>query len=349
MEVDLDLIRRYLEGNGKKGDKEIISMWFSDIKNESDLRKYYHRNWEEMDRRQNNEGYDGFIILGRIYHEIKLEESRTLPQKRRMTRIINIVSKVAAVLFIPLITFLFIYRNNFIADAGEIAYSEIYSPPGTRTMFYLPDGSNGWLNSGSYLKFPTEFKRKSREVALRGEAYFDVISNAKKPFVVSGTNIEVVAFGTSFNVLAYPEEQVVNVTLVNGSIKVSGKQDGKVQYFKTLKPDQMCVYDLSNSSCLIKPVDAKKIISWKEGKLTFTNESFLEVVRKINRWYNVNIIIEDEILESYTYLATFEDETLDEVLKLLTLSAPIGYKDLGRERRADGTFEKREIKLYYKP
>lgn len=349
MEVDFQFIKRYLEGNGRDGDKEIISMWFSDLKTESDIRKYYLRSWNELAQKPYNEGYDGSTILGRIYHEIKLEESRTLPQKRVMTRIINIVSKVAAVLFIPLITFLFIYRSNFIPDASKTAYSELYSPLGTRTMFYLPDGSSGWLNSGSYLEFPMEFKGKSREVVLRGEAYFDVISNAKKPFIVSGANIEVVAYGTSFNVLAYPEDQIIDITLVSGSIKVSGKQDDWIQYFGTLKPDQMCSYDLSTSSYKITTVDANKIISWKEGKLVFGNESLKEVVRKINRWYNVNIIIEDEILESYTYLATFEDETLDEVLKLLTLSAPIGYKDLGRERRADGTFEKREIELYYKP
>ena len=216
-------------------------------------------------------------------------------------------------------------------------------------MFYLPDGSKGWLNGGSFLKFPTEFKGKSREILLRGEAYFDVKSDPKKPFIVSGDNIEIVAYGTSFNVLAYPDDQFIKVTLASGTIKVSGKRDGRTRNFRTIKPDQMCIYDLYTSSSVITQVDVSNIVSWKAGRLTFRDDPLYEVIKKINRWYNVNIIIEDEILESYTYLATFEDETLDEVLKLLTLSAPIGYKDLGRERRADGTFEKREIELYYKP
>ena len=349
MEVDYQVLKRYLEGKGKNGDKELIVSWFTDIQAESDLRKKYLRYWNELAQKPDNKGYDGSMILGRIYHEIKLEESRALSQKKGMTRFINIVSKVAAVLFIPLITFLFVYRSNFMPTASETAYSEIYSPLGTRTMFYLPDGSNGWLNGGSYLEFPLEFKGKSREVVLRGEAYFDVNSDPKKPFIVSGANVEVVAYGTSFNIMAYPDDHEIRVTLVNGNIKVSGKRDGRIHDFRKINPEEMCIYDLNTSSYKIIPVDVNKIISWKEGKLVFRNEPFQEVVRKINRWYNVNVIIKDEILESYTYLATFEDETLDEVLKLLKLSAPIEYKDLGRERRKDGSFEKRKIELYYKP
>ncbi len=349
MRVDFQVLKRYLEGNEKDGDKEKILDWFSDLRYEGDLREQYHRYWNEMVHMPDIKGYDGSMILDKLYHKIKLEESNTLQEKRIITRFINILSRVAAILFIPLITFLLIYRNNFIPATGETSYSEIYSPLGTRTMFYLPDGSNGWLNGGSYLEFPTEFKGKSREVVLRGEAYFDVKSNPKKPFIVSGKNIEVVSCGTSFNILAYPDDRIIKVTLESGNIKVMRKHDGRIKNFKTIKPDQMYIYDLKTSSYKIIPVDANKITSWKEGKLVFRNDPFKEVVRKINRWYNVNIIIKDEILESYTYLATFEDETLDEILKLLKLSAPIEYKNIGRKRREDGTFEKRKIELYYKP
>jgi len=349
MKVDFQIIKRYLEGNEKDGDKEKILNWFSDLRYEGELRKQYHSYWNELVEIPDFKGYDGSMILDKIYHKIKLEESGKLQEKRTLTRFINIISRVAAILFIPLITFLFIQRNNLMPPTNEIPYSEIYSPLGTRTMFYLPDGSNGWLNGGSYLEFLSEFKGKSRKVSLRGEAYFNVKSDQKRPFIVSGKNFEVVAFGTSFNIAAYPDDQLVNVTLVTGNIKVSGIHDGKIQNFGSLKPDQMCIYDLSSLSHKIIPVNANKVISWKEGKLTFRNEPFKEVVKKINRWYNVDIIIKDKILESYIYMATFEDETLDEALKLLKLSAPIEYKDIGRERREDGTFEKRKIELYYKP
>jgi ferric-dicitrate binding protein FerR (iron transport regulator) len=97
----------------------------------------------------------------------------------------------------------------------------------------------------------------------------------------------------------------------------------------------------------IKEVDVSLVTAWKDGKLAFRDESFVEIVKKINRWYNVELMIIDEALKTYSYQATFMDETLDEVLKLLQFSAPIRFKDLGRVRRPDGTYEKRKIEMYY--
>jgi ferric-dicitrate binding protein FerR (iron transport regulator) len=349
MKVDFQVIKRYLEGNEKEGDKENIVNWFSRLEAEKDLRTAYKSYWDELAHKLDTDGYDGSIILGRIYHEIKLEESGSEIRKRRITRIINTISGAAAVFLVSLTIYALINRDNLMPSPGQEAYSEIYSPPGTRTMFYLPDGTTGWLNGDSYLEFPSEFKGKSRTVVLQGEAYFVVESDSKKSFVVSGDNIEVIAHGTSFNVLTYPSDKSIEVTLEEGSIKLSAIQKGMKKEIGTLKPDEMCIYDLEIASCKIIPVDAKQIISWKDGKLIFRDEPFKDVVRKLNRWYNVNIIIIDKILESHKYMATFEDETLDEVLKLLKLSAPIDYKDLGRKIMEDGTFEKRKIEIYYKP
>ena len=350
MEVDFQILKRYLEGQGTDEDKEIITSWFSNMQSERDLRKQYQAYWNELPIKPENKGYEGSLILDKIYHKIKLDESIELARKRLKKRFINILTRVAAILFIPVVVSILIYRNEFIFSTEEVAFSEIYSPLGTRTQFYLPDGSSGWLNGGSYLEFPLQFKEKTREVGLRGEAYFDVRSNPKKPFIVKGENIEVVAHGTSFNIMAYPKDQIIRVTLVNGHINVSGTKDGIIgKTVKMTEPGYTCSYDLKTSSCETSMIDINKIISWKDGRLVFRDEPFDEVVRKINRWYNVNLIIKDNMLKSYTYLATFEDETLDEVLKLLKLSAPIDYKDIGREIREDGTFEKRVIELYFNP
>lgn len=355
MKIDSQLVKRYLEGKQKEGDKEKILNWFSDLQAEVLLRKEYERFWAEMSEEAEDDGYDGSSILNGIYHKIKLDESRELAGNKLLTRIINIVSRVAAVLLIPMLVLGLIYRDNFFPGTEETAYSEIYSPLGTRTQFYLPDGSSGWLNGGSYLEFPLTFKGKSRDVVLRGEAYFDVLSNPKKPFIVNVNDIKVVAHGTSFDVMAYPNEPLVSVTLIQGTIEiqgtidVSGKKDGISRITKITQPGNMFCYDLKTSIYTISEVDLNKITAWKDGRLAFRDEPFDEVVRKINRWYNVNIILKDTILESYSYRATFEDETFDEVLKLLKLSAPIAYKNIGRTIREDGTFEKRVIELYYNP
>jgi ferric-dicitrate binding protein FerR (iron transport regulator) len=349
MRIDSQLLKRYLNGEEKEGDKEIISDWFSDLQAEVFLRREYKLFWDEISQELDIYGYDGSMILNTIYHRIKLDESREGTGKKLRTRIVNIISRVAAVLLIPVVVSIIIYKNDIIPRTKEIAYSEIYSPLGTRTQFYLPDGSNGWLNGGSYLEFPISFIGKKREVVLRGEAYFDVVPNPKKPFTVSGDNIEVVAHGTAFNVEAYPDEDIIRITLVEGNIDIMGRKDARSRNISITEPGFMCSYDLKTLIYKTEKIDLDKIISWKEGRLICRDEPFDESVRKMNRWYNVKMIIKDKELESYTYRAIFEDETLDEVLKLLKLSAPIDYKDLGRKVRKDGTFEKRIIELYYYP
>ena len=117
----------------------------------------------------------------------------------------------------------------------------------------------------------------------------------------------------------------------------------------SLSPGQLLHFVPSKTGTYIQDVDIEKYISWTEGRLIFREDPFSEVVERLNRWYNVNIVIKNEILESYEYVATFEDETLDEVLKMLTISAPIRYRELKRTQKEDGTFSKRTIELYYRP
>ncbi len=349
MDVDFQVIKRYMDGNEKDGDIERILAWFSSIQDEESLRREYYRCWKEESAKNPKMGeYDPDLILGKIYHEIRLEESRSEIRKHAKERIIGMMTRVAAVLFIPLMIYTFINSLTPGMTAKSVAYSEIYAPPGTRTEFLLPDGSGGCLNGGSTLKFPTQFKGRYREVELKGEAFFDVRSNPREPFIVSGTTMNVIAHGTSFNVLAFPDDRVSQVTLVSGKVKVQAKRPGQVQNLGTLEPGQMCAYDGDASACEILSVDAARIVAWKEGKLIFRNEPFEEVVRKLNRRYHANISIKDERLKAHPYMATFEDETLDEVIKLLRISAPVDVREIERERSRDGTFHKRTIEFYYR-
>jgi len=349
MEIDIQVVKRYFARKERLGDKDQIIDWFSDIRFEQDIKKKYRLLWDEQIEHEDVDDCDGSIILGRIYQKMKMDEFKALPRNKGTVRILNVISKVAAVLFIPLLAYVWLTRGSDFPIAAETAYSEIYSPMGTRTMFYLPDGTTGWLNGGSGLEFPTEFKGGTREVILKGEAYFDVVTDSKKPFIVKGENTDVTAYGTSFNVQAYPGDKEARITLIKGKIRLSEKLNNKVFHLVDLEPGQMCVYYPETRLDRIEAVDVKKVSAWTEGKLTFRDETFSEVVRKIDRWYNVELIIMDEPLKSYAYQATFMDETLDEVLKLLSISAPIVYRDLGREKRPDGTFERRKIELYYKP
>jgi ferric-dicitrate binding protein FerR (iron transport regulator) len=346
--IDFKLLMRYLEGKATSEDSNIVKRWFSNSDFEHDLYEKSLRFWDETPLDPNIKGYRGVHILDQIHHKIKIDEAVFLNRTKPKIRFINYLTRIAAILFIPLlVASLFYYLRN-ISTGNSQSYSEIYAPYGTRTNFYLPDGSTGRLNGGSSLRFPTQFGGKVRDVKLSGEAYFNVISNHKKPFVVSTDNIDVKVFGTSFNVMAYAEEQITEITLERGQIEVFKKTNNIIKSIGILKPNESCIYNLLSDSSKILSINSTERFSWLDGKLTFKYEPFEEVVRKINRWYNVNIVIKDELLRSYIYYGTFQDETLDEVLKLFQLTAPIRYKDLARERKQDGTFEKRKIEIYYK-
>jgi ferric-dicitrate binding protein FerR (iron transport regulator) len=258
------------------------------------------------------------------------------------------LTRIAAILFIPLLvtTLLYCFQNN--STKNLQSYSEIYAPYGTRTNFYLPDGSTGRLNGGSSLRFPTQFRGKSRDVQLTGEAYFNVTPNPQKAFIVSTGKIDVKVFGTSFNVIAYADEQTTEVTLESGKVEVFKKINNSIESLGLLNPDESFIYNSLSDSSEINSVNTTEKLSWLDGKLTFKYEPFEEVVRKINRWYNVNIVIKDDVLKTYIYYGTFQDETLDEILKLLQITAPIRFKDLPRERKQDAIFEKRNIEIYSK-
>lgn len=346
MKVEYKVIKRYFQKEEKKGDRELILKWFSDIGSESELRRYYKELWNKPYQTKDLDGYDESKILNSVYHKIKLEESVNINNKRYRF-VFDMFSKVAAVLFIPLIIFVYLSRDQLFSISNQIAQSEIQSPLGVRTKFYLPDGSSGWLNGGSKINFPTEFKGKNREVSVSGEVYFEVSTDPKRPFLVKGPDILVTAYGTSFNINAYPGEPIKEIALIHGSIKVQELQNQKYANSAMLKPGQMYRHNGKNSTAEIITVDTNLAIAWTEGKMIFKDDPLLDVVNKLNHWFNADIQIKDKILESYTYMATFEDESLDEVLKLLKLSAPIYYKDLGRKMKADGIFEKRIIELYY--
>ena len=148
--------------------------------------------------------------------------------------------------------------------------------------------------------------------------------------------------------MAYPDEHTTEVTLESGKVEIFKKLINHIESVVILKPNESFVYNSQSDSSKVLTVNSTEKLSWLDGKLTFKYEPFEEVIRKINRWYNVNIVIKDELLDSYIYYGTFKDETLEEVLRLLRFTAPIRYRDFNRERKPDGTFEKRKIEIYYK-
>ena len=229
-------------------------------------------------------------------------------------------------------------------DLSE-SYAEIQCPLGVRTKFVLPDGTKGFLNSGSILKYPVVFN-KSREVNLTGEAFFEVNHNQEMPFIVHTQNLNIKDLGTSFNVISWPGEKTEEVILQTGMAEIITTGGSKIC---DLLPDEKVVLNTENGKSVKSKVIALQYTGWKDGKLVFRNEDMIEVAKRLSRWYNAEIVVADNRLADYRFHATFQDEQLDEVLKLLALTTPIKYTEEKRNMANDGLVPKRKIVLIVNP
>jgi putative anti-sigma factor len=177
----------------------------------------------------------------------------------------------------------------------------------------LPDGSTAILNSGSNLRYPATFARKKREVQLDGEAFFEVTSNPKKPFIVKTEILTTEVLGTSFNIEAFPSQNEARVTLVTGKVRV---QAGAQQC--ELHPSQQAVFHKTTQQIQVQTVATNDFTDWKEGILRFRESSLPTVVQKIEKHYGVQIRLEVENAERCYLSGTFVKEDLNVVLKQLT-------------------------------
>ncbi len=193
-------------------------------------------------------------------------------------------------------------------------YNKIETPKGGKYQIVLPDGSKVWLNSVSSLRFPAVFNGKERNIELTGEAYFEVVRNTEKPFIVKTRAMSVMVTGTQFNVMAYSDEKYTATTLVEGSVNVSNNNSNMV-----LKPGEQVV---SNQGAKLSKniVDVEQNIAWKNGLFQFSNSDIRTVMNQISRWYDVTIEYKGVVTEKHFSGYISRDSKLSQVLKILELS-----------------------------
>lgn len=255
--------------------------------------------------------------------------------------------RIAAILSIPLLlssAYLFRQLNQQkhlnIAQATTV-YNTFKAPMGAKSQIVLPDGSLVWLNSGSSLSFPSQFDQESRKVTLNGEAYFEVVKNERVPMIVSAGSLQVKVYGTKFNLNAYDSDDLIETTLVEGKVSILPKDETQET---DLKPGFSATFDTASKKIKVDQVnDMEAFTGWKDGKLLFHDERFIKILKKLERWYNVDIRISDESLFNYTLYATFIDENIEQVLDIFAHSIPISVEYPKRIVQPNGLFSKRTI------
>lgn len=282
-------------------------------------------------------------------------EKRIKTQKQIKINPSNIF-KYAAVFVIAmglgsLITF-YLGSNN--TASNKITENKIIAPKGSKTNLILPDGSEVWLNAGSSISYQDGFlSGKNREIKLIGEAFFKVSKNKEKPFIVHTKDAVVKALGTSFNVKAYPEEPTVEATLVEGSIAVYKIKEETEEII--LKPNQQIVINRTNKQNQVansktnqetnnginkiinskisvqEDINVSKYTSWKDKSWIIENEELGVLAKKLERKYDVNIIFEDNKYRELRFSGTLMDESLEQVLEVISFASPVSFKVDGKK------------------
>jgi ferric-dicitrate binding protein FerR (iron transport regulator) len=213
---------------------------------------------------------------------------------------------------------------------GQPKYNTIATPRGGQYQVNLPDGTKVWLNAASALTFPQSFRKlKERHVVLNGEAYFEVAKNKHQPFKVmtkvrpdqEGREQVIEVLGTHFNVNAYQDEESIVTTLLEGSIRLNNKL--------TLKPNQQSIFAYDHFHVI--PADTEEAVAWKNGYFMFANEDLRSIMRKISRWYNVEIVYQGKTTDN-TFIGTVSRfKEVSEVLNILELTKTVHFKIEGRK------------------
>jgi len=202
-------------------------------------------------------------------------------------------------------------------------FNTITTPRGGQYQVVLPDGSKVWLNAASSLKFPTQFDPQQRQVELTGEGYFEIATITHQPFVVTSNGQKIEVLGTMFNVNAYKEEAFVKTTLLNGKIRVNALSGEQQIPSRTLLPGQQS--ELSGSDLKISEGNTEAALAWKNGKFQFEHEDIQVVMRKIARWYNVEVEYHGNMKGKIFSGIIPRYEDVQEVLKMLQLTGNASF------------------------
>ncbi|GAP71173.1 FecR family protein [Bacteroidales bacterium 6E] len=316
-----------------------VKEYFSNPIDKIELTSLLKNQWNDFTKDAREKDTSLNHIFEKIQYKILLEEKN----KAKERYLWHFYRQAAAILIIPITAFFIWFYFSSIPERqnGQFMQSwvEIIAPEGGRIHFQLPDSTTGWLNSGSKLKYPALFSSQ-REVELSGEAYFEVRHLDQSEFIVDVADMDIKVLGTTFNVSAYNDDSFTNVVLKEGKVEVTGNT-GKFQ--QIMVPGEKLTLDHKTNSVTIGNVDARRYLAWKDGYLILENESLGEVIPRIERWYNAEIEVIDPALLNYRFKATFKDEPLEEVLRLIAITTPLKYRIEKREADVNGVTKQRKV------
>ena len=300
------LINRYLSGEASGREEQIVEDFFTaqERKEPADLHTLSDSMWAAIEDRIHDKAL--------VVRQNVIGNGKTNTRKRFWRGISIVVTLLIAF-------FYGYYQGIFNTETTSQPWIVLDTPKGQKSIVTLADGTRIFLNGGSSISYPEVFQPEKREVRLSGEAFFEVTPNPERPFIVTSRAVTTKVLGTSFNVRAFSEKDI-SVTVASGSVRVevesamSPSGSGHANAV-TLQPNSQAIYNAGHREFTVREVNIEKQLAWKDNTLFFEDTSIEEVAAILERWYNVDIVFDNELIRSCRINGKYKDQSLESVIK----------------------------------
>lgn len=332
--IDEAILLEYLSGKIFGKEKVDVETWIAQSETNEQLTRDIHYIYYSTE------------VLRTIREAKTIEALRNVRRKiiwRRLSTVGRWTQRIAAILFIPLFCVL-LYQHLPEKTIGNV---ELHTSPGMVATTTLPDGSMVWLNADSRITYPSVFTGHCREVDLEGEAYFSVRKHRNRPFIVhtsSGAKVEVL--GTEFNLEAYRKDELVNATLVSGSVRFTYPSGDHGEASIMLNPDEYVRYNKTTKHLILNTIIPETQTAWKDGLVIFRNTPFKDALRILEKRFNAQFDVKNNKLYEHSYTGRFDTQQLPLILEHFRISSGIRYRIIEPERKEDAAQEKTIVEIF---
>lgn len=319
-----ELIAKYLSGEISDIEQEALNEWRTGSEKNEAIFEGLTKIWEENSATP--ELLNSEALIDKIWNTAKENETHKIKKHYSWDYMLKIA---ASILIVISVAFVF-YQNLEVAPENIAENSKPEriikeNPIGQKVKMYLPDGTIVWLNSATTLEYDSSYNQSDRKIKLEGEAFFEVAEDKNKPFVVESGNLMTTALGTSFNINAYPDNENIGVSLVSGKVKVENINNDQEKEV-ILQPGYELIHDVESSQYLeraYKPID---VVGWKDGILSFKRAGYKETIKKLERWFGVEIKTEGNPPNDWSLTTYYREESLMNIIKNIQFGKKFDYE-----------------------
>lgn len=323
-----ELLPRYCEGNVSAEEREKVEKWIRQSEEHYKIARQIQLIYLASDT---------ISVMDRVNTDNALSKVDNRIFRSQLKALFIWGQRVAAILFIPLLVAYLL--QVLIPEKQDIRMLEVRTNPGMTTSLTLPDGTKVNLNSESSLVYPDSFEGEFRSVRLEGEAFFEVVKNPEKRFVVTTPhNASVEVWGTSFNMEAFRWDSIVSTTLISGKVAFISKS-GQVD----IKPGEKLVYNIQTNRSDIYQTSGEAEISWKDGMIIFKKTPFEEALRMLTKRFNVDFVVSNNKYVKDFFTGSFTNHRLEQILDIFNASSGIKWRYIPSENKLD---RKSKVEIY---